>query len=51
MTYQTCLCLSSVIGGVTAEEAEPELVPHSDDGPGGVNHPTAGAGLQTPESC
>lgn len=41
--------LFSVFGRVSAEEAKFELVPQSDDGPGDVNHPTAGSGLQTPE--
>lgn len=43
------LCLVS--GRVSAEEAKSELVPQSDDGPGVVNHPPAGSGLQTPEPC
>lgn len=38
-------------GRVSAEEAEPELVPQSDDGSGAGNHPTAGSGLQSPEPC
>lgn len=45
------LSLSSVFGRVSAEEAESKLVPQSDDGPGAVNHPTAGSSLQTPEPC
>ena len=41
----------SAFGRVSAEEAESERVSKSDDGPGDVNHATAGSGLQTSESC
>ncbi len=41
----------SVFGRVSAEEAQFEPVSQSDDGPGTVNHATAGDGVQTPEPC